>query len=146
MTAKTYLSQLEVIDTMINQDLDRLDEIKTIACSSGGIDYKDRVQASTAGDTISNLVIRYMTLTEVITAEIDDFIDTKTRIIQEIRGLRHRNHIDILYKIYVQYKSVKTAAYEMGVSYQYARRLHQDAIRLFEDAYPNLNMQQSDTK
>ena len=140
LSAKRYLQQLEVIDMMINQDLERLDDMKTDACSTGGIDYsKDRVQTSMSGDSIGNLVVRYMTLNDEINAEIDSFISAKNQIIQEVRGLKDKNYINILYKIYVQYKSIKVAAGEMRKSYSYVLELHKKALAEFEETYKNLH-------
>ena len=140
LSAKKYLEQLEIIDMMINQDLERLDDMKTDACSAGGIDYsKDRVQTSMSGDSIGNTVVRYVTLNDEINAEIDSFIDAKNQIIHEIRELKDKNFINVLYKVYVQYKNVKTAAYEMGMSYAHVKRLHQNALLMFEDMYSDLH-------
>lgn len=140
LSAKKYLEQLEIIDMMINQDLERLDDMKTDACSAGGIDYsKDRVQTSMSGDSIGNTVVRYVTLNDEINAEIDSFIDAKNQIIHEIRELKDKNFINVLYKVYVQYKNVKTAAYEMGMSYPHVKRLHQNALLMFEDMFSDLH-------
>jgi hypothetical protein len=139
LSAKRYLQQLEIIDMMINQDLERLDDMKTDACSTGGIDYsRDRVQTSMSGDSIGNSVVRYMTLNDEINAEIETFSDAKNQIIQEIRGLKDKNYINILYKIYVQFKSIKIASGEMRKSYSYVLELHKKALAEFEETYINL--------
>lgn len=139
LSAKKYLEQLEVIDMMINQDLERLDDMKTDACSAGGIDYsKDRVQTSMSGDSIGNTVVRYVTLNDEINAEIDSFIDAKNQIIHEIRELKDKNFINVLYKIYVQYKNIKITAGEMKKSYSYVLELHKKALAEFEETYKNL--------
>lgn len=140
LSAKKYLEQLEIIDMMINQDLERLDDMKTDACSAGGIDYsKDRVQTSMSGDSIGNVVVRYMTLNDEINAEIDSFVNAKNQIIQEIRGLKDKNYINVLYKVYVQYKSVRQASKEMKMSYSYVIELHNRALDMFENTYSNLH-------
>jgi len=140
LTAKKYLEQLEVIDMMINQNLERLDDMKTDACCTGGIDYsRDRVQTSMSGDSIGSDVVRYVSLNEKINAEIGSFIDAKNQIIYEIRGLQDKNYINVLYKIYVQYKNIKVTAQEMKMSYQYVRDIHKKALTAFEEIYKNLH-------
>ena len=140
LPAKKYLQQLEIIDMMINQDLERLEDMKNDACSTGGIDYsKDRVQTSMSGDSIGNSVVRYMTLNDEINKEIDSFVSAKDQIIREIRGLKDKNYINILYKIYVQYKSIKIAASEMNKSYSYVIELHKKALAEFKETYKNLH-------
>lgn len=140
LSAREYLEQLEVLDTNINQDLERLSDMKTNASCSGAIDYsKDRVQTSLLGDKLSNDVARYVDFEEQINAEIDRFVDAKEQIIQEIRDLRVKNYIQVLFKVYVQFKSIKVAATEMGMSYQYVREIHKKALKTFEQTYKNLH-------
>lgn len=139
LSAREYLGQLEELDIKINQDLERLEEMKTDACNPGGIDYsKDRVQTSISGDKLGGQVTRYVTLNEYINAEIDRFVDTKEQIISEIRGLHDTHYIQLLFKVYVQFKSIREAAGEMKISYSYAVELHKKALKAFSETYKNL--------
>ena len=138
LTAKQYLEQLQELDTNINQDLERLDEMRVGATCIGSIDYsRERVQASSS-EGLSDEVIRYIALDEHINEEIDRFINAREQIIKEIRGLHVNNYIQVLFKVYVQFKSIKTAAFEMGMSYAYVRELHRKALEMFEKIYKNL--------
>lgn len=139
LSAKEYLEQLAVIDETINQDIERLDEMKEDATNTGGIDYsKVRVQTSLTGGKIENDVVKYVTFNEHINREVDRFVDAKEQIIREIRGLHKADYIKVLFKVYVQYKSLKVAATEMKRSYQYVRELHKKALKEFERTYKNL--------
>ena len=139
LSAKVYLGQLALIDEQINQDIERLDELKQSARSTGSFDYsRERVQTSPVGDKLCSDVSRYVDLDNQINAEIDRFVDAKEQIIREIRGLRDVNYIKVLYKVYVQFKSVKVAAQEIGKSYHYTSELHKKALNAFEEQYENL--------
>lgn len=139
LTAKQYLCQLEVIDEQINQNLERLADMKASATDTVGIDYsKDRVQTSTSGDKLCNDVVRYVSLNEQINAEIAEFVDAKEQIIREIRSLRKKDFIKLLYKVYVQYKSIRQASKEMKMSYSYVIEVHKKALKAFEETYKNL--------
>ena len=140
LTAKQYLEQLQTIDTKINQKIEQLDEMKASAVSTGSIDYsRERVQTSLSGDKLGNDVTRYIDFNEQINADIDRFVDAKEQIIAEIQGLNVNNYIQILFKVYVQYKSIKVAASEMKMSSQYVRDLHKKALIMFEECYSNLH-------
>lgn len=140
LTAKQYLEQLQELDTNINQNLERLAEMKEDTRSTGSIDYsKERVQTSMTGDKLCNDVTRYVSLDEQINSEIDRFVNAKNQIISEIRGLHVNNYIQVLFKVYVQFKSIKVAASEMKMSYQYVRDLHKKALILFGETYKNLH-------
>lgn len=140
LSARVYLEQLALIDEQINQDLERLEELKQSARSTGSFDYsRERVQTSPIGDKLCSDVSRYVDLDAQINAEIDRFVDAKEQIIREIRGLRNVNYMKVLYKVYVQFKSVKAAAQEIGKSYHYTSELHKKALTAFEEQYKNLD-------
>lgn len=80
----------------------------------------------------------YTMFDQHINEEIDQFVDAKKQIIKEIRGLRNKNMIQILTKVYVQFKTVKVASQEMKKSYSYTVELHNKALSAFEDTYKNL--------
>lgn len=140
LSARVYLGQLALIDEQINQDIERLDELKQSARSTGSFDYsRERVQTSPIGDKLCSDVSRYVDLDAQINREIDSFVDAKEQIIKEIRGLRNVNYMKVLYKVYVQFKSVKAAAQEIGKSYHYTSELHKKALTAFEKQYKNLD-------
>lgn len=140
LTARQYLEQLQMIDIQINQDIERLSEMKQSALSTGAIDYsRERVQTSPVGDKIGTDVTRYVTLNNEINEEIDRFVDSKEQIIKEIRGLRDKNYVQVLYKVYVQFKSIKVTASEMNMSYPHVRKIHTEALEMFEQTYKNLH-------
>jgi DNA-binding MltR family transcriptional regulator len=113
--------------------------MKLQATSTGAISYDERVQTSMKGDKLCNDVTRYVAFNEEINAEIDSFVDAKNQIIGEIRGLHNVNYMQVLFKVYVQFKPLKIAASEMGKSYSYAIELHKKALTAFEETYKNLS-------
>lgn len=139
LSAREYLGQLEFLDTSINQDLERLNDMRINACSTGGIDYSDeRVQTSPSGDSLCRQVTNYVAFDDEINAEIDRFVDAKNLIIKQIRGLHNNYFNQILFKVYVQFKSVKQASKEMKKSYNYTVELHNKALAAFKETYENL--------
>ena len=109
LTALEYLSQLKILDIQIDQDIERLSEMKLNAIDSGAIDYsKERVQTSQSDDKLCKDVVNYVTYGEKINQEIDKYVAAKEQIIREIRELRNAEYIQVLYKVYVQYKNLKT--------------------------------------
>lgn len=139
LTARQYLEQLQMIDIQINQDIERLSEMKQSALSTGAIDYsRERVQTSPVGDKIGTDVTRYMTFNDEINAEIDRFVDAKEQIIKEIRELRDFYYVQVLFKVYVQFKSLKITAQEMKRSYNFVLDVHKKALAAFEETHKNL--------
>lgn len=139
LTAREYLGQLQELDININQDLERLEDMKVNTCSTGSIDYSaERVQTSPSGDGLCRQVTNYVTFNEQINQEIDHFSNARNIIIQQIRGLHNNYFNQILFKVYVQYKTVKQASKEMKKSYNYTVELHNKALAAFEETYQDL--------
>lgn len=139
MKAKEYLQQLQRLDTMINQKIKELGDLRLMSRSVGGIDYsKERVQSSTFSDApFVKAIDRIIDLEEEINREIDDFVDRKHEIINQIQGLQDANHIKLLFMRYVEFKNFETIAVEMNYTYQYTIELHGYALQEFERTYLN---------
>lgn len=140
MKAKEYLQQLQRLDTMINQKIKELSDLRLMSQSVGGIDYsKDRVQSIPSGDApFVKPVLRMIELEQEINAEIDRFVDEKHEIINQIQALQNPKHIDILYKHYVEFKRLEIVAVEMNFTYQYIVELHGTALKEFQLTHENL--------
>ncbi len=133
MKAKEYLQKLKRLDTIIDQKIKEQADLRHMSTSIGSFDYsKDRVQTSRSGDVPYVKVInRIIDLNEEINREMDIYADEKHRIINQIQGLSDARHIDILYKRYVEFKSLEQICVEMGFSYDYIKHLHGYALRDF---------------
>lgn len=140
MKAKEYLQQLQRLNTMINQKIKELGDLRLMSQSVGDIDYsKERVQSSPSGDApFVKPVLRMIELEQEINAEIDRFVDEKHEIINQIQALQNPKHIDILYKHYVEFKRLEIVAVEMNFTYQYIVELHGTALKEFQLTHENL--------
>lgn len=140
MKVKEYLQQLKLLDMKIDQKLKQKEDLRQITQAAGALDYsKDRVQTSSSGDALSNAVIRYLSLEEEIDRQIDQFVDLKNQIINQIQGLKDVNYVQILFKRYVEYKKLEVIAVEMDYTYPYVRALHGYALQEFERTYTILH-------
>lgn len=140
MKAKEYLQQLQRLDTVIDQKIKELDDLKAMSTCIGGFDYsKERVQTSPSGDApYTKTISRIIDLNEEINREIDNFVDKKHEIINQIQGLANTNHINLLFKRYIEYKRLEVISVEMNYTYQYTKELHGHALQEFERTYPNI--------
>lgn len=139
MRAKDYLKQVEILDKCIEQKQIECDELRLLAGSTGGIQYGERVQTSPNGDSLEKKIVKYVQLEQEINEMIDRFVDLKHKIIDQIQGLPEIKYIDVLFKRYVQYKSLEQIAVEMNYTYPYIRELHGYALANFERTYKNLH-------
>lgn len=137
MKAKEYLQKLQRLDTVINQKIKELGDLRTMSTSVGGIDYsKERVQTSPSGDApFVKIINKMIDLDEEINREIDNFVDEKHRIINQIQALQDSKYIEILYKHYVEFKRLEVVAVEMNYTYQYIVELHGYALKEFQNTH-----------
>lgn len=140
MKAKEYLQKLQRLDTIIHQKLKEIDNLKSMSMSVGSFDYsKDKVQISPNNDAPYVKTINKMCdLQDEINREIDQFVDERHKIINQIQGLSDSRYIDILFKHYVEYKKFETISVEIDLSYQYIIELHGHALQEFEKTYKSI--------
>lgn len=129
-TPKEYLRQLRTAEIKIEQKEEELERLKSsLESISAGTD-SERVQ-TTPRDRLSEEVPIIADLKEEIKSDIKALLILKNKIINEIQSMDNPVYIDILYKRYVQYKSLEEIAVEMSYSYVHIRRLHGYALIQF---------------
>lgn len=132
MKAKEYLLQLQDIDIKVKHKLEEIEALKQLATSSGAVSDGERVQTSVSGDKIPRIVAKYVDMENKINRDIDGYIDLKDKIINEIHSLKNKLYMDILFKRYVEFKSLEKIAVELGYSYIHIRRMHGYALLEFQ--------------
>lgn len=130
-TPKEYLRQLKTASIKIEQKEEELERLKAAAESISANTESERVQ-TTPRDRISEDVARIADLKEEINRDIGELLILKNKIINEIQSLDSPVYIDILYKRYVEYKTLEEIAVEMSYSYRQVLRLHGLALQDFK--------------
>ncbi len=126
MGAKEYLSQIRILDTIINQKLAELDNLHDIATAIGSFDYsRDRVQASPSGEAP---YVKAAEKAVKLDGEINELIDRRFEIINSIQCLEDHRYTEILYKHYVEYKKFGEIQKETNYALSYLWRLHSEAL------------------
>lgn len=140
MNAKEYLQQLQRLDTVINQKIQEIQDLRLKLQSTKSVDYSEKwVQTNRFKDApFVRLIGKIIDLEAEINFEINIFIDKKHEIINQIQGLKNVDYINLLYKRYVEYKNLECICVEMNFSYGYIKHLHGYALKSFEDKILNL--------
>lgn len=114
----------------IGQRITQLQHMRDRIHIMGSFDYsRDRVQSTpTSGNKqIEDLVDFENQLLEMIKEEQK----LKDKIITEIQQLEDPVHVEILFRRYVAWKSLKQIANDMNYAYQYVVNLHGQALKEF---------------
>lgn len=129
-TPKEYLRQLRTAEIKIEQKEEELERLKSsLESISTGTDG-ERVQ-TTPRDRLSEEITRIVDLEKEINSDLGAMLMLRNKIINEIHSMDNPVYMDILYKRYVQYKSLEEIAVEMSYSYVHIRRLHGYALIQF---------------
>ena len=128
MTAKEYLSQIEKLDRQINEILEEIYRLKTVAYGTTSLNDSERVQASLKGDKLCDAVTRIVTLEQEADILTDRFCDRKADAIEHMKRLENKRYYEILYDRYINYKSIYRLAEERKSNYKNMKRLHRQAL------------------
>ena len=116
---------------MIEQREEQLEELRLLAMSNKGIAYDgDKVQHSAVSGMPA--VDRYLDQAIRVKKLIDKYVRVKNRIIGEIQQMDNKRYTEILYKRYVECKSMQQIAEDMSYEYKYLCRLHSMALIEFQ--------------
>ena len=133
MTAKSYLNQIKHMDAKIARRKLELFELRDQLGSLRAIDYSaDKVQGGNRQDRNADLLEKIERLSAEIEKETEELIGVRYKILQEIEQLENGIYTELLYKRYLESKSMAQIAQEMGYAEGYIRRMHGLALTDFE--------------
>ena len=133
MTAKEYLLQVRRKEAVIKRlkcDKKNLREILFSLGASAG--EGDKVHTSFNNDRYGSIFAKIDEKDCLITKKLEDLIDFKVQVSDEISMLSDPKYIDILHKRYIQFHSFEQIAVDMGYSYRYVTKIHGYALLEFE--------------
>ena len=128
MNTKDYLRQVERLDSMIQNKLSEIYQLKTMACSVTVSSENERVQTSTDKDRLGSTVAKIVDLEKETDKLVDEFVDIKEEVNKKILELKNKNHRYILVQKYIKYKSIYSIAKELGMTDRGCKKAHAKAL------------------
>lgn len=139
MTAKEYLQQVKVKDARIRNLQRDMAALRGLMFSLGNSSVEgERVQTSPDPDKFGTLYSKIDGKERQIVESIDDLVDFKLRVTEEIGQLKDDRYIDILYRKYILCQSWKEIATEKEYSIRYAQNLNGQALLEFAKTYADM--------
>lgn len=133
MTAKEYLSEVQRLQTIIEQKQERIKEIRESASTVRGVRFDlEKVQGSGRTDKIGDSVAKIIDLETEVENDMVSIIYRKHEMIEQIHALGNYRYIQLLYKRYIEFKRLQIVAAEMDFTYEYVLELHKKALKAFE--------------
>jgi hypothetical protein len=106
MTTKEYLQQIGKLNKMINNKMIELAQMKEMAYSIKAVGTDERVMSSSDPDKTGCAYAKIEEMEEKINGMIDNYIDTKEKIINQIESIEDENLYNILFLKYIAKKTV----------------------------------------
>jgi len=133
--SKEYLNQLKRLDICINQKQEELRYLRSLTVSVSVNTKSERVQTTIKTDKMAGIIVKIICLEEEVRSEIEKYVKMKHRIINEIQSIDDEVYINILFKKYVEYKTLEQISNEMNYSYDRTKHLHVFALKSFKTLY-----------
>lgn len=135
MTTKEYLGQISRLNRMINNKLTEIAQLKDMAASISSPQSGERVQTTPNFDKIGTRYAKIDEMERKIDGMVDELVDKKEKIIQQIDSMEDENTYNILFARYIEKKTFEVIATEMKYSWRQVVRLHGTALKQFEKKY-----------
>lgn len=135
MTTKTYLSQIERLDRMIQNKLSEIYQLKTMACSVTVSNDGERVQNSGDKDRMGSTVAKIVDLERETDELVDSFVRKRNRIIEQIDSIENLDFYHVLSMRYVARDTFETISVKTNWSIRKVFSLHGKALLEFEKMY-----------
>lgn len=135
MTTKEYLGQISRLNRMINNKLTEIAQLKDMAVSISATQSGERVQTTPNFDKIGTKYTKIDEMERKIDGMVDELVDKKEKIIQQIDSMEDENTYNILFARYIEKKTFEVIATEMKYSWRQVVRLHGTALKQFEKKY-----------
>lgn len=123
------LKNIKKLDKLIEEKTTEIDRLRTLATKVNQCSEGERVQTSSAGDKISEYVVKIVDLQNEINEDIKKLVDLKRDCIKYIDTLDDPILIGILYKRYFEYKTWENIAEELGITRQWASKKHKKFVK-----------------
>ena len=81
-------------------------------------------------------MIKLLKYTDETNNYVDELVDLRIQIADEIMELRNDNYRVVLSERYIQGKKFEEIAVEQNYAYRHITRLHGEALKEFEKLYP----------
>lgn len=97
-----------------------------------------KVQTSGIADRVGNNTCKAADLAAQIDEEVAALWEKQNEMMHQIQALHNTKYIQLLYKVYVQFKTIKQVAAEMGRTYPYTVKLHKKALAEFDAVHADI--------
>ncbi len=127
--AKAYLKQVKLCDTRINNKLDELSVLKSIALKVTTSLSHAPAHGSGNQDKIGDIAAKIVDLEAEINRTVDELVDKTREISAVIDQIQNSDQLSVLYKRYFQFETWEQIACDMHMTYRNVCYVHGRALQ-----------------
>ncbi len=135
--AKRYLQQIKRLDTKINRDIEEKHRLKAMATKITPTLKPVVVSGGGTQDKLADAMAKLLDLEAEINREIVRFAKAREEVVSTIDKVEDDRLHKVLTKRYVEFKTFEQIACEISCSYQWACKLHGEALKVIEKIIKN---------
>lgn len=135
MDTKQYLGQISRLDRMIENKIAEITRLKVLFYGLSAVKLEERVQTTPNHDKMGTAYSKIHDRQTDLDRMIDEYVDKKAHIVEQIEKMDDEMHYAILFSRYVTRKGFSDIANEVGYSERQVLRLHGEALLEFETKY-----------
>lgn len=135
MDTKQYLMQISRLDRMIQNKISEIAQFRELSYGISAIKNEERVQTSPYFDKIGRTLSKIEEMESKLDAMIDDFVDKKSLIIEQIDSMDNETYYEVLFARYIEKKTFERISADMNYSFRNITRVHGKALKEFERKY-----------
>lgn len=130
--AQEFLRQVRLCDIHINSLIEEKAQMEALAMKVTSTWGGERVSGSGNLDKLGDTAAKILDLERKIDRAVDNFVDKKAEVRSVIEQVKNLDHLELLLKVYIHYKTLKQVACEMNMSYRNACYIHGRALQTVE--------------
>ncbi len=127
--AKAYLKQVKLCDTRINNKLDDLSVLKSIALKVTPSLSHAPGHSSGGQDKVGDVIAKIIDLEADINRTVDELVDKKREISAVVDQIQNPDQLSVLYKHYFQFETLEQIACDMHMTYRNVCYIHGRALQ-----------------
>lgn len=137
MTTKEYLWQVDRLNSMIDNKLAEIYQMKTLVCSISVTNESEKVKKTFNQDKMGDTIAKIVDMETETNKMIDDMLELKKKIIQQIEYIENTKYYDVLFCRYIRKMTYEKIAEKLNYSIVQVFRIHEKALEEFENLYGN---------
>lgn len=138
MNAREYLERVKHHEAVIRNLQQTKEDLKGTLYSLGGSSYDVKVQTSKSVDRIGDIYAKIDEKEQELAKKIEEHIEFKTKVVNEINALSESTLITVLYERYINGKCWEKVSEDIGYSWAQTHRMHKNALAEFEKVHADM--------